>query len=78
MKKRPSKKSRQWFVRTRGSYLPSSPTGWLSYVPYITYLIGVTALAFHERYGFVTTVLILVPNWVAAAVIMNWLAANHS
>lgn len=76
--KKTRKKNGKWFIKVRGSYLPNSPAGWLTYIPYVGYVVGVTGLALHERYGFVTTALVLIPNWVAAAAIMELLAANHS
>lgn len=76
--KKTHKKSRQWFIKVRGSYLPNSTLGWLTYLPYLGYLLVTYGLAWHEHYGLVTTGLLLVPNWVAAAAVMNWVAANHS
>lgn len=73
-----SKKAAPWFIKVRGSYLPKSGAGWLTYVPYLGYLIGVSLLAYREQYGLVTTLLVLVPNWIAAAVVMNWIADRHA
>ena len=78
MKKKANANNKKWFIKVRGSYLPNNSMGWLSYLPYLAYLIGVTAAAIHERYGFITTMLVLIPNWVVAAMAMSWLAANHS
>jgi len=78
MKQKSHKKSNKWFIKVRGSYLPNNGAGWLTYVPYLVYLVGVPVLAFSEHYGLVTTVLVVLPNWVAAVAVMNWVAANHS
>ena len=78
MKKKPTKKNPTWFIKVRGSYLPNSGAGWLTYIPYLVYLVGTTVAALHEHYGFITTMLLLVPNWIVAAAVMNWVAERHS
>jgi hypothetical protein len=40
MKKMPSRRKGAWFVKLRGSYLPCSWQGWLTYIPYISLVIG--------------------------------------
>jgi len=77
--KKPSRSSHQkWFIRVRGSYLPQSSQGWLTYIPYVTYLLGSLIYVIHHNYDLWISVFILIPNWVAAAAIMNWVAANNS
>lgn len=68
----------RWFRKVRGSYLPCSRQGWLTYIPYVTYLIGVLVFVMVSHYGFWISLYVLIPNWVAAAAIMNWLATNKS
>lgn len=77
-RKQPARHSKPWFVRTRGSYLPMSWQGALTYIPYLAYLIGVTAFVFRRNYSFWLAVFILVPNWIAASVIMTWIAKQKS
>ena len=31
----------KWFIKVRGSYLPNNGKGWLTYIPYLAYLVGV-------------------------------------
>jgi hypothetical protein len=76
--KKSSKKSSKWFIRIRGSYLPNNSRGWLTYLPYTLYLVGVLVYVYAKHYDTLLSVFIVVPNWVAAAAVMNWVAANHS
>ncbi|MEO6513339.1 MAG: hypothetical protein ABIR37_01480 [Candidatus Saccharimonadales bacterium] len=76
--KLPKHKKGAWFVAVRGSYLPVSWQGWLTYVPYIAYLIFSMQVAKDITSSAATAVLIIVPNWVAATIVMTWLAKRTS
>ena len=67
-----------WFVRIRGSYLPTSWQGWLTYIPFTAYLVYSLIVAFAYTGNNLKAVLWIVPNWVAAAYIMTWLARHTS
>ncbi len=67
-------RSAAWFVRTRDSYLPQTWQGWALYVPYLAYLISVTAYAFYESGTLLQKLFVIVPNYVAALAIMTWVA----
>jgi len=67
-----------WFVRIRGSYLPVSWQGWLTYVPFTAYLAYSLVVAFAYTGNNLKAVLWIVPNWVAAAVVMTWVAQRTS
>ncbi|HUD10478.1 MAG TPA: hypothetical protein VMR28_02275 [Candidatus Saccharimonadales bacterium] len=67
-----------WFRKVRGSYLPANRQGWLTYIPYLAYLIGVLVFVLHGNYSFWLAVFIAVPNWVAASAILSWIAARRS
>jgi hypothetical protein len=67
-----------WFIRIRGSYLPVSGAGWLTYIPFTAYLLGTLYIGWHDASNRALAVLFVVPNWVAAAVVMTWLAARKS
>lgn len=67
-----------WFVRLRGSYLPVSWQGWLTYVPFTAYLVYSLIVAFAYTGNNLKAVLWVVPNWVAAVVIMTWVAQRTS
>jgi hypothetical protein len=75
VKKRLNKK---WFVKVRGSYLPNSWQGWLAYVPFIAYLLTVFIAVDRNSHSVSDTLYGIFPQWVAAAVVMTWVAANKS
>ena len=67
-----------WFRKIRGSYLPSSQAGWLTYLPYVAYLIGVFVFVLQAHYNFWLAIFVIVPNWVAASAVLTWIAARKS
>jgi hypothetical protein len=72
--KLPKHRKGAWFVSVRGSYLPISWQGWLTYLPFLAYL-GFSVVAAVDYTGNdVKAILWIVPNWVAAAVVMTWIA----
>jgi membrane-anchored protein YejM (alkaline phosphatase superfamily) len=77
-RKLPKHKKGAWFVAIRGSYLPVSWQGWLSYLPYIFYLVFSMEAAKYVTNSTLAAVLIIVPNWIAATVAMTWLARRTS
>ncbi|MDB5163586.1 MAG: hypothetical protein JWS12_203 [Candidatus Saccharibacteria bacterium] len=68
----------KWFMKVRGSYLPSSAVGWLTYIPYTAYLVGVLVFVLNQSYSFWHGLFIVLPNWIAAVAVMNYLAARKS
>ena len=77
-KKHSSSRSKPWFVRVRGSYLPVSAAGWATYVPFVAYLLFSVLVSEHNIASKTLAILYIVPNWVAAAVIMTYFAARKS
>lgn len=67
-----------WFAPLRGSYIPVSWKGWLTYLPFVGYLVYSLIVAFAYTGNNWKAVLWIVPNWVAAAVIMTWVAKATS
>lgn len=65
-------------MRVRGSYLPVTCQGWLTYIPFTAYLMYSLIVAFAYAGNNLKAVLWIVPNWVAAAVIMTWVAHRKS
>ncbi len=76
--KLPKYKKGAWFVAVRGSYLPVSWQGWLSYLPFIFYLVFAVEAAKVATDSVTTALLIILPNWVAATVVMTWVARRTS
>lgn len=68
----------KWFIKIRGSYLPKSWQGWLTYIPFLAYLIGVLVFVVSSNYSLWQSLFWVIPNYVAAAAIMTWLANNKS
>jgi hypothetical protein len=75
--KKQNKKSK-WFIKVRSSYLPNSGAGWLTYIPFIAYLTAVPFIAYTSTDSLPLTILITVPNWVAATIIMTYVATVKS
>lgn len=67
-----------WFYSVRGSYLPGSWQGWLTYVPFVAFLGLSVAHAAHGQHTFWDVVFAVIPEWVAAAVAMTWIARAKS
>ena len=71
-------KSKKWFIKVRGSYLPNSWQGWLTYIPYSIYMLGVIAYVYNSNYNVWLSAFIVLPNWVVAVIVMTWLADKKS
>lgn len=75
---KPQHKRNAWFRPVRGSYLPASWQGWLTYIPFTAYLVYSLIVAFSYTGNNLKAVLWIIPNWVAAAVVMTWVAKRTS
>lgn len=71
-------KSDKWFKKVRGSYLPNSWQGWLTYVPFIYFLIITFMAVDRSSHSVSDTVINLFPYWVSGAVVMTWIASKKS
>ncbi len=67
-----------WFTQVRGSYLPNSSAGWLMYAPFVAYLIFTSIVGVNDTSSLPIAILFIVPNWVAAAAVMTYIAARKS
>ena len=76
--KTPKAKKGAWFVKVRGSYLPVSWQGWLTYIPFTIFLVTVLVAAVRTQHSVSDALYMIFPEWVAAAVVMTWLAARKS
>ncbi|MEO6761502.1 MAG: hypothetical protein ABI220_03970 [Candidatus Saccharimonadales bacterium] len=74
----PKHKKGAWFVPLRASYLPVSWQGWTTYTLLVAYLIIVLIYGWQLTASFAQAVLFIVPNFVAAAVILTWVAKTKS
>ena len=71
-------KKEVWFKKVRGSYLPASWRGWLTYVPFVIFLLTVLQAALRNEHSVSDSFYVIFPQWVAAAVVMTWLAKQKS
>ena len=69
-------KNKQWFIKTRGSYLPNTWQAILIYTIYLAYLIWVLIYVLMSDYGFWLATFIVVPNWLAACLAISWIASK--
>ena len=73
-----AKSKQAWFVKTRGSYLPSSLMGasiYTLYVLYVVALLGDWAINGHHTWHLLTAV---IPLTVGAALVTQYIASKHS
>jgi hypothetical protein len=67
-----------WFKPVRGSYLPASRNGWLIYIPFAGYLVFSGLVAADNASSVAVAILLIVPNWVAATVVVTYIAERTS
>lgn len=80
MKKRQkyTAKKGAWFAKFHGNYIPASWQGWLTYIPYIGFLIATMwYVADTSNYVYEIPIRIM-PYWICAAVIMIYIARRKS
>lgn len=78
MKKVPRLPKGAWFYRVRGSYLPATWQAWLLYIPFVTFLVWSLGYVYDTQSSVADGLLLLFPAWVAAAVVMTWIASKKS
>lgn len=76
--KLPKLKKGAWFIPLRGSYLPYSWQGWLTYIPFTAFLVYSLVVGFAYTDSNLLAIMYIFPNWVAAAVLMTWIAKQKS
>lgn len=72
------KKTTPWFVKVRGSYLPSSWQGWLTYIPFVAYLVFVLVDVTRDDLSAKQAFYVAFPQFVCVGIIMTWVAARTS
>jgi hypothetical protein len=73
-------KARQaaWFKPVRGSYLPVRAAGWLTYIPFVSYLAFSFTVGILKTSSVLIAILFIIPNWVAAGAVLTYIAAKKS
>ncbi len=74
----PKAKKGAWFVKVRGSYLPASSQGVLLYVAYAAYIVFAVTVGYLQAATLEQAALMVIPNWVAAAAVMTYIAWRKS
>ncbi len=69
--------SKAWFKPLRSSYIASNYKGALSYIPFVAYLVLSAVLPFDYLKPRSIAIFIVIPNWVAAALVMTMFAKRH-
>ena len=75
MKKKQSKK---WFVRVRGSYLPNSWQGWLTYIPFTAFLVAICIFNYSTDHSKVVASITTILDWGLATTTMTYIASKKS
>jgi hypothetical protein len=71
-------KSKKWFKKKRGSYIPCSTNGWLTYIPYIAYMASSVVVVHSQTKSISLLVYEIVPQWIAATIVITWVAQRKS
>jgi len=77
-KRRPAARSGALFVAVRGSYLPARPAAWLTYVPFVGYLVFSLIVGVRDMPSLPLGLMFVIPNWIATGAVMTYLAAHTS
>ncbi len=75
--KQPNKNS-AWFIKKRGSYLPANRRGLAMYLTYLAYIVALPVAWFMHGHDLWTLVVVVVPLWVVAAVLVQYIASKHA
>jgi hypothetical protein len=76
--KKPKLKKGAWFYRVRGSYLPATWQGWLTYIPFVGFLVWTLSWGINSNKTVAEAALLIFPSWIASAAAMTWLAKQKS
>jgi hypothetical protein len=77
-KKLPKLRKGAWFYKVRASYLPATWQGWLTYIPYIAYIIASLVYVIDTTHSLLGVIVTVVPYWAIALAIMTWIAWKKS
>lgn len=67
-----------WFRPVRGSFLPSSKAGYVVYAIFVGYVVFAMILGMNTTSSPGEAVLFIVPNWIAAATVITFIANRKS
>jgi len=74
------KKARKgaWFYKIRGSYLPCSWQGLAVYFVYLAYIVALPVLWYQGDRDLWDLAVFVVPLWVAAALVAQYIASKNT
>jgi len=72
------KNKNKWFIKKRGSYLPNNAQGWFTYIPFLGYFLLTALVSYRLSSSIFTVGLLVLPQWIAATIIMTWIAEHKS
>jgi hypothetical protein len=73
-----AKTKKKWFVPKHGSYIPVSYKGWLTYIPFLAFLVFSVIIVVDHSGSEAYKVFSIFTDWVSASVVMTWLARRLS
>lgn len=78
MKVKKNRSNDVWYVKIRGSYLPASPMGIFVHTIFVAYLAVSAIISVQQTDNSALALLIIFPNWVAAAAVITYIASQKS
>lgn len=70
--------NKNWFVAVRGSYLPSSTTGMIIYLLYVTYIVAIVVGWYRQGHDYWTLLINVIPLSVGSMLVTQYIASKHS
>lgn len=78
-KKKSKKKNKDiWFKPVRGSYIPANSKGWLTYIPFIAYLLSTFFITRDYEVSRLSKIYLIIVQWAFAAILMTMIAREKS
>jgi hypothetical protein len=71
-------KRQRWFSHVRGSYLPRDLQGWLTYIPFVGYLVISVVIANNLSASYIVKSYLIVVQWLLAGILLTNIAKNKS
>ena len=72
------KLSQPWFAKRHWSYIPICVWGWLTYIPFISFLLFSLNAVSENTDSIAGAMFDAFPYWVCAVIIMHWFASHKS
>ena len=72
------KTKKRWFRPVRGSYLPDATEGWLSYIPFVFYLLASFFVTKDLKLSLLVRIYLIAVQWAFAGLFMTWIAKHNS